>query len=102
MNLDSTLMNFQNYSSNINALLKTFKKHNFIVIPENQKKKAGKGKADEPTTQKIIPRFIQIEAALYLGKIRISEKSYSKPKLFGQNVDFFDDELSFYSLADSS
>lgn len=106
INLNSTLLNFQNYSSNINALTKTFKKHNFIVLPENAKKKKGGGhgkkKEKEPKTVKIAPRFVQIEAALYLGKERISEKSYSQPRIWSQNVDFDYDELSFYRRTDRS
>lgn len=79
-----------------------FKQANFHVIKpdakakkaaheKKEKKKKGvlgamKQKLDEPKTVKIMPKYIQIEAALYLGCERISQFSYSKPQIFGQNA----------------
>lgn len=43
-------------------MTKTFKNHNFVVLPENGKKKKngghGKKKPKEPKTVKITPRFV--------------------------------------------
>lgn len=74
-----------------------FKQANFHVIkPDAKAKKAAHGKKEkkkkgvlnfnEPKTVKIMPKYIQIEAALYLGCERISQFSYSKPQVFGQNA----------------
>ena len=42
------------------------------------------------------PQYIQIQAALYLGCRRISTFSYSKPTLYGNEIDFGGDFLQFY------
>jgi hypothetical protein len=81
---------------------------NFQVLTPNKKQKKNKKpkkilgifKASEErvTTRKLKPKFLQIEACLYLGSQRISMFSYSKPYLFGQSIKFQDDELCFYSV----
>jgi hypothetical protein len=52
---------------------------------------------DKPKGEFIKPQFIQVEACLYLGCERISQYSYSKPQIFGQSVDFNEDEIFFYA-----
>ena len=47
-----------------------------------------------------MPMYVQIEACLYLGCERISQFSYSRPHIFGQNVQFNDDEIYFYSITE--
>ncbi len=61
----------------------------------NAKLIAKKKKRNESSQGQFLPLFIQIEAALFLGNIRISEYSYSKPQLFSQNISFVSEELFF-------
>lgn len=85
--MNQKLFNFQNKSSNNVALTRTFKNQKFNVLQMNKKKKKSKhGKEEKPSSTTIDPRYIQIEAALYLGCERISQFSYSNVKIFGQNV----------------
>ena len=44
----------------------------------------------------IKPQYVQVQAALYLGCRRISTFSYSKPQLFGNEIDFSGEFLQFY------
>jgi hypothetical protein len=44
----------------------------------------------------MMPQYIQVQAALYLGCKRISCFSYSKPTLYGNEIDFSGDFLQFY------
>ena len=53
-----------------------------------------------PSTKKISPKYVQIEACLWLGCERISQNSYSKPHIFGQTVDFGEDEIFFLAKTD--
>ena len=56
---------------------------------------------NDPTQKKhsefsIIPKYIQIQAAIYLGCRRISCFSYSKLSAYGNDIDFGDEFLKFY------
>ena len=42
------------------------------------------------------PKYIQIQAALYLGCRRISCFSYSKPTLYGNTVELENNALTFW------
>ena len=53
-----------------------------------------KQKKEEPFS--ITPKYIQVQAAIYLGCRRISCFSYSKLTAYGNEVDFDDDFLKFY------
>ena len=44
----------------------------------------------------MIPKYIQVQAAIYLGSRRISCFSYSKLTAYGNEVDFGDEFLKFY------
>ena len=44
----------------------------------------------------IVPKYVQIQAAIYLGCRRISCFSYSKLSAFGNDIDFGDEFLKFY------
>lgn len=85
MNTNQIKFNFQNNSNNLTAFTKVFKSANFKIIKANtkQKKVKHKKKPKKQKTENITPKFIQIEAALYLGCERISQFSYSKPQIFG-------------------
>jgi len=48
----------------------------------------------------IIPKYVQVQAALYLGCRRISCFSYSKPATYGNEIDFSGDFLKFYKPRD--
>ena len=74
MQLNGKVLDFMNFSSNVSALSNTFKNQKFHVIKAGkEKKKAGHGKKEKtPSTIKIEPTHIQVEAALYLGCERIS------------------------------
>ena len=44
----------------------------------------------------MIPKYVQIQAAIYLGCRRISCFSYSKLSTYGNEIDFGDEFLKFY------
>ena len=69
---------------------------------EDQEQMEKYRKLNKEATKKISPKSIQIEAALYLGCERISHFSYSSPRPFSQNIEFEDEEMHFYQIADSS
>ena len=63
---------------------------------DGEKAAEKKKERDEKNATTIKPLFVQVEAVLYLGCNQISEQAYTRPQLFGQNVDFDSEELFFY------
>ena len=88
INRAQSQFNFQNYSSNHNALTATFGNHTFSVLKEGDKKlrhtdgekaREKKIKRDNKNATTLTPLFVQIEAVLYLGCNQISQKAYTRP-----------------------
>ena len=50
----------------------------------------------------MVPKYVQVQAALYLGCRRISCFSYSKPAIYGNEIDFSGDFLKFYKPRSSN
>jgi len=62
----------------------------------------GKKAKKQPKPVKVMPLYVQLECSLYLGCERISQFSYTQPRLFGQNIDFNLEEICFYTLNEGS
>ena len=82
---------FANYGKNTNYT-QGFSDIKFLLDKPHGKIKGKKMK--EPFS--MMPKYIQIQAALYLGCRRISCFSYSKPSLFGNTTELDQDFLTFY------
>lgn len=107
-NKEMNCHNFQNESNNHNCTKAAFDNWKFIFLNKDDAKlKSTESdakiiKKKEDRNAKLLgsfqPLFIQVEASLFLGNIRISEYSYSKPQLFSQNIDFVGEEIYFQKL----